>query len=72
MSVPELPSTEWRVTCEHVEASWLSWTINVYVRSIPSSGDPGPWRKVKTCVYTCPKGQVRNTYWKDLIRAAAS
>jgi hypothetical protein len=71
MVPPALPSTEWRVTCEHNEAAWLSWRVRVFVRAIKPGDDPGPWRVVRDVTYSVPKGQVKNSYWKDLIRAAA-
>ena len=72
MPAPTLPSTEWRVCAVHLEGEWLGWSLFVYVRSVCDGLKPGPWRLVKQATYKIPSnGQVRNDYWKDLIKAVA-
>lgn len=71
MPAPDHASTEWRVCAQHLAGEWLGWNVKVYVRRIATGEDPGPWRLVRDVTYTVPKGQVKNDYWKDLIRAAA-
>lgn len=71
MPTPNHPTSEWRVCAEPLPGEWLGWRIRVYVRTLRGDMPPGAWRVIRDAEYKVPSGPVRQTYWRDLIKAAA-
>jgi hypothetical protein len=71
MTAPPLRQTEWRVCAQALEGEWLGWRVTVYCRATTVGEEPGGWRLVRDVTYKCPKGQVRNDYWKAILKEAA-